>query len=75
MQARKGTYYVVVVEDVACSKLVCCGTLLVELKFIHETSKVHAYTHTHYNIIYYNYIIIILYIIIYSRTYVLNCSL
>ncbi|KAJ7379933.1 N-acetyltransferase [Desmophyllum pertusum] len=36
MTSCPGTYYVIVVEDTELAKIVACGTLVVEQKFIHE---------------------------------------
>ncbi|XP_058968435.2 glucosamine 6-phosphate N-acetyltransferase-like [Pocillopora verrucosa] len=38
MQSCPGTYYLIVIEDVELVKLVACGTLVVEQKFIHDTA-------------------------------------
>ena len=40
MQSCPGTYYLIVIEDVKLAKLVACGTLVVEQKFIHDTAVV-----------------------------------
>ena len=44
MQSCPGTYYVIVIEDVELAKIVACGTLVVEQKFIHDTAVVCFYT-------------------------------
>ncbi|KAK3731865.1 hypothetical protein QZH41_008321, partial [Actinostola sp. cb2023] len=38
MRANEGTYYIVVVEHLKLRKLVACGSLIVEQKFIHDTA-------------------------------------
>ncbi|CAH3043671.1 unnamed protein product [Pocillopora meandrina] len=38
MRSCPGTYYLIVIEDVKLAKLVACGTLVVEQKFIHDTA-------------------------------------
>ena len=40
MKSCPGTYYLIVIEDVELVKLVACGTLVVEQKFIHDTAVV-----------------------------------
>ena len=46
MQSCPGTYFVIVIEDVELAKIVACGTLVVEQKFIHDTAVVCYYTQT-----------------------------
>lgn len=36
MKSCPGTYYIIVVEDTELAKIVACGTLFIEQKFIHE---------------------------------------
>jgi len=36
MRSCPGTYFIIVVEDTELEKIVACGTLVVEQKFIHE---------------------------------------
>ena len=63
MQACPGTYYVLVVENTDLRKIVACGTLVVEQKFIHEAALVRSsysqipekYTHLHADILPYHY--------------------
>lgn len=43
MEMMKGTYFVVVIEDLNLEKIVGMGTLVVELKFIRGGSKVSLY--------------------------------
>jgi glucosamine-phosphate N-acetyltransferase len=38
MKNNPGSYYIIVVEDIAESKIVCSATLLIERKFIHGAS-------------------------------------
>ncbi|XP_071961906.1 glucosamine 6-phosphate N-acetyltransferase-like [Antedon mediterranea] len=35
MRSCKNTYYIIVIEDVSTGRIVACGTLIVERKFIH----------------------------------------
>ncbi|XP_031567950.1 glucosamine 6-phosphate N-acetyltransferase-like [Actinia tenebrosa] len=38
MKAHTGTYYIIVIENIKLGKIVACGSLIVEQKFIHETA-------------------------------------
>ena len=40
MKSCPGTYYIIVVEDTELAKIVACGTLFIEQKFIHEIAIV-----------------------------------
>ena len=40
MKSCPGTYYLIVVEDTELEKIVACGTLIIEQKFIHEIALV-----------------------------------
>ena len=40
MRSCAGTYYLIVVEDTELEKIVACGTLIVEQKFIHTIALV-----------------------------------
>ena len=40
MRSCPGTYYIIVVEDTELAKIVGCGTLFVEQKFMHEIAIV-----------------------------------
>ena len=40
MRSCPGTYFIIVVEDTELEKIVACGTLVVEQKFIHEIAVV-----------------------------------
>ena len=44
MRSCPDTYYLVVVEDTELEKIVACGTLLVEQKFIHRIALVCIFT-------------------------------
>lgn len=43
MRANEGTYYIIVIENLKLRKLVACGSLIVEQKFIHDTAVVSIY--------------------------------
>ena len=43
MRSCPGTYYIIVVEDTELVKIVACGTLFVEQKFMHEIAIVCIY--------------------------------
>lgn len=55
MKAHTGTYYIIVVENVKLGKIVACGSLIVEQKFIHETALVSYewYINGQYNVEHY----------------------
>ena len=40
MKSCKGSYYIVVIEDVVTKRIVGSGTLAVELKYIHRAALV-----------------------------------
>ena len=40
MRSCPGTYYIIVLEDTELAKIVACGTLFIEQKFIHEIATV-----------------------------------
>ena len=44
MKSCPGTYYIIVVEDTELAKIVACGTLFIEQKFIHEIAIVCIFT-------------------------------
>ena len=43
MRSCPGTYYIIVLEDTELVKIVACGTLFVEQKFMHEIAIVCIY--------------------------------
>ena len=40
MRECPGTYYIIVIENTDISRIVACGTLVIEQKFIHDTAVV-----------------------------------
>ena len=40
MKERKGSYFTIVIEDLATSEIIAVGTLLIELKFLRSCSQV-----------------------------------